>query len=657
MPENSSTPPTRRELRALQSQQDSSVTPERPADSFFARVEEPTQDRESALDASPSESHGSVPSGSKGRRRRRRALWITLSCLALVVVAAAALGWAGARVYAQAMDARSHLLAAMPYAQEFRTALLAGDTAGAETAAQAFEAEAARAASATSGRVWGILESVPLPPAENLRAVKIVAQAADELGAEVFLPASSISLAALTPQDGRIDLGQLETVGAVVAGADESVEALAARMEGIDHDALIPQVRQGVEQVADAVAELRPLLTSAADALTVLPPLLGADGPRNYLLMFLGNSELRAAGGGPGSFIQLRAENGAVSIVQQAAATEFRNAREEPIAPLDAESEALYSDILGRWITNLTGTADFSTSAELARAWWAEKSDDQIDGVMSVDPVALSYLLPATGPIALPTGEELTADNAVALLLNQVYYDYPTGVESNVFFDGAAAAIFTKILSGSPQPTTFLEGVVRSADEGRIHFWSANEEERAVLGASVLAGALPTTNDEASVVGVYFNDTTGSKMDYYVDATIDLVTDQCASTSVPTWTATIGFTNSITREQADVLPSYITGPYYRPGDIATDVIVYAPVGASIESVTVDGKEAKGVRATHLGRSAVRVSILSLPASTQNIIVSFRGAEGEPSDTYGVPQVRHTAMVRDVQVTIDAPGCG
>lgn len=663
MPENSSPPPSRRELRELQAQQNAQATPEQSdglAGLFGDRPSGGRDEQPAPADGNPprSRDHGGTRGRGRRPRRRRRALWITLSCLALLILAGAGLVWAGSRVYAQAMDARAHLLAAMPHAAEFRTALLAGDTAASEAAAHAFEAEAAQAASATGGRIWGVLESIPLPPAENLRAVKTVAEAAEEMGARVFVPASSIGLASLTPQDGRIDVAQLEAVGSIVGEADRSVAALAERVGAIDQSALLPQVKQGVGQIVDAITELQPLLTAASDTLEFLPGILGADEPRNYLLMFLGNAELRAGGGGPGSFIQVRAEDGALSIVRQAAATEFTSARAEPIAPLDAESEALYSDILGRWIANLTGTADFPTSAGLAQAWWAEKFDDQIDGVLSIDPVALSYLLPATGPISVPTGETLSSENAVSMLLNEVYFAYPKGVDSNAFFDGAAAAIFAQVLGGAPEPKAFLEGLLQSVDEGRIHFWSANEDERGAIGATALSGTLPTTNDDVTAVGVYFNDTTGSKMDYYVDASVKLTTDQCvASAAEPTWTTTISFTNGISRGDAESLPSYITGPYYRPGDIATDVILYAPVGASIESLTVDGVETAGTRATHLGRGAVRVSILSPPNSTQNIVATFRGAEGEPASGYGAPEVQHTAMVRETPVTLDAPGCG
>ena len=168
---------------------------------------------------------------------------------------------------------------------------------------------------------------------------------------------------------------------------------------------------------------------------------------------------------------------------------------------------------------------------------------------------------------------------------------------------------------------------------------------------------MPVDNTDATTIGVYFNDTTGSKMDYFVDAAVAVTTDQCTTGSAPQWTTTVTLTNSISREDAAELPRYITGPYYTPGDIATDFLVYSPVGARIESCTVNGQEYPAVaHGPHLGRDVIRVSIVTPPLSTSTLEVKMVGADGSVSSDYGPLEVRHTPMVRDTPVTIDAPGC-
>ena len=53
-------------------------------------------------------------------------------------------------------------------------------------------------------------------------------------------------------------------------------------------------------------------LDAGAQVATLLPPMLGADGPRTYLLVSLNSAELRSAGGIVGAFAVLHAEDGAV---------------------------------------------------------------------------------------------------------------------------------------------------------------------------------------------------------------------------------------------------------------------------------------------------------------------------------------------------------
>ncbi len=582
-------------------------------------------------------------------------MWAAVSVVLLLLIAAVI--WAGQRVYAQAQDARTHLTAAMPHAEEMQAALLASDSASAAAAAEAFMAEAAQAEAATSGRLWGFASSLPIPLTENLRAVRLVTQIASSLGEDVLSPASALDLNVLKPAQGRVDVAALQTLSSTVTDMEESIGSSLTSLEGIDRGALIDQVDGGVADVDSTLKRLQSVLEPAQSILSVLPNALGAAGPRNYLVMFQGNAEARASGGGPGSFILIQVADGALTIVKEAAATEFDIALPEPIMPLDAETAAVYSDTIGRWIANLTATPDFPTSAALAKAWWVDRFGDQIDGVISVDPVALSYLLVATGPLPLPTGETLSSENAVSLLLNGAYFAYPTGVESNIFFAGATSSVFAAMTQGAADPVAFVNAITRSADEGRIKVWTADPAAQALLGTSPAAGILPVENDEETTVGVYFNDTTGSKMDYYVDAAVSVATDQCSATAEPTWTTTATLQNSTTRENAEKLPLYITGPYYTPGDIATDFVVYAPVGATIESWTLDGNEYAATSHTmHLGRDVLRIAVVTPPSSTSTLAVSMKGAPGVDAEAYGPVSVRNSPMVRATPVTIDAPGC-
>ena len=116
---------------------------------------------------------------------------------------------------------------------------------------------------------------------------------------------------------------------------------------------------------------------------------------------------------------------------------------------------------------------------------WLRETGVDVSGVISLDPVSLSYLLEATGPVALPTGDVLTSENAVDLLLNGVYLRYADPRDQDAFFAAAAGSVFGALTSiEAPQlaaglPTPYL-GLWERINMGAGMLWIA------VLAATLL---------------------------------------------------------------------------------------------------------------------------------------------------------------------------
>ena len=102
---------------------------------------------------------------------------------------------------------------------------------------------------------------------------------------------------------------------------------------------------------------------------------------------------------------------------------------------------------------------DFTVGAPLAREMYRLNSGTTVDGVLTVDPVVLSYLLQATGPVSLPTGDTLTAENAVPLLLNEVYFRYEKPADQDAFFAGAAGAVFQALADGQGSASALVTAI------------------------------------------------------------------------------------------------------------------------------------------------------------------------------------------------------
>lgn len=596
------------------------------------------------------------------RSRRRNILWIVVSVVIVLLAAALVIG--GIAV-SKALTVRDSLTPAVPVASGLPSKVVAGDTAGAAADAASLKQLSEKAVAQTSGVDWRIAEWIPfLGP--NLSAIRTAAESIDEVADFAVDSLPNLDLAAFRPVDGAVDLSAVHRLEEIVSGGAATFAAINERIDATDRSALIPQVENALGTLDDAVSGVDETLGTLAPILEVLPAALGEGQSRTYLLMFQGNSELRASGGNPAALALVTATDGRIELTTQATSVQFGNARTESISPLDPETENIYSDIIGRWVPNMTATPDFPTTVAIMQAWWADEGLPPFDDVIATDPVALSYLLNATGPIPLATGETLTSENAASLLLNEVYFNYgeivpgvgADGTAQDLFFASAAAQIFSTLTTGVSNPMALLDGLRQASDEGRMKIWSSNEQIESMLTGTKLAGTLPASNDPQTVAGVFFNDTTGAKTDYYADAKVTSSTDQCTASGPPSFEQTITFANNITPEQAADLPYFITGPHYRPGDIATDVVVYAPVGATIESWNVEGAQSSTLMSegTHLGRSVVRISVVTPPQTAATITVSMKGAEGTTGADYGPYDVWTTPMVRETPVTIEAPGC-
>lgn len=261
----------------------------------------------------------------------------------------------------------------------------------------------------------------------------------------------------------------------------------------------------------------------------------------------------------------------------------------------------------------------------------------------------------ATGPVTMPNGDVLSADNVVAALLNEVYFRYSDFAAQDAYFAAAASAVFDRLTSVQ-QPRALVEQVVRAVDEGRILYVPNSPAEAEIIAGSRLTGKLPADNGETTMVGSYVNDVTEGKLDYYMDTAVSVSSDVCTVATDAAATFRVDTTLTSTLQPGDVagLAQYISpGNYFPRGVISTDLVVYGPVGASVVSATVDGTAVSPLAVAHLGRPAAKINVVNNPGTSHVVSVVFSGTAG---GTYGPVTAWHTPMVRPTPVTIDTPGC-
>lgn len=433
----------------------------------------------------------------------------------LLAFAVLALLWIGIR----GALAANHLLDARDGAAKLQQVAI-DDPAAAKDLVTDVAKDTAEARKLTSDPLWRAAETLPWV-GPQLSAVSTLSGSLDDLVAGAAQPLIEIlpelQPDKLMPESGRIDLAPLVESRAIIASANEAAQSAVNRAGTIDTMMLIGALREPAAQGVAQLSQVADLVDVVDNATALLPPVLGSEGSRDYLLVFQNNAEWRSLGGIAGTMALLHTENGSIELTEFRTSADFPNT-DKPVIELDPELEQIYETRVARYAQNATQVPDFEVAAEIAQQFWKRAGGGDVDGVLSLDPVALSYLLNATGPVDLPTGETLTADNAVKLLLNEVYFTLEDPKAQDAFFGEAADAIFGALSGGDVDPAALLQGLARAGEEHRLLLWSTRAAEQSILEGTTLEGALPETGREATRFGVYLNDGSASKLDYYMTA-------------------------------------------------------------------------------------------------------------------------------------------
>ncbi len=519
---------------------------------------------------------GKNPGMRHGRRRSRR-IWVPI-VVSVGALLLAAMAWMGVRGYL----AYTELSQLQPLAATLKDGLTAGNVQDSGPQVDALVRHAVSAQELTGDPLWGAAELIPyLGP--NLAAVRTISAAAADLATQVVEPLMTVSqttkLADLKPVNGHINTDALAAAQPQLAAAATVAAQVDGAVAAIDESQLLGPLATQVQSASDLLHTVSSGVTALSNAATLVPNMLGASGERNYVVIVQNNAELRATGGVPGALAMLHTDHGVVTLTRQSSTTAIQEFA-KPVISLPQGTINVFGPNPAKVLQDTTMTPDFSVTAQSVSAMWQKTYGLVPDGVLSLDPVTLSYLLAATGPVTLPTGEKLSAGDAAELLLHDVYINYPDPRTQDSFFAGTAEAVFAKIAKGGSNSNALLSALTRAGSENRVFIWSAQQTEQSLLAGSTLEGILP--QPRIGAFGVYLNDETAAKMDYYLTTQIQSGAVGCRADGKQTSVVSVTLTNGAPADAATSLPGYVTGAGIHgtpPGNIRTSIVVY---GASAE---------------------------------------------------------------------------
>jgi hypothetical protein len=365
----------------------------------------------------------------------------------------------------------------------------------------------------------------------------------------------------------------------------------------------------------------------------IAPAILASPRPLKYLVAIQNSAEARGTGGILGAYAIVEFYKGSIKVVKTGSNEPLYGTSLEKI-PVDVPQEFL--NLYGNnpaIIQNSNLSPHFPYGAEIWLGLWKKEFGEDLDGVIAVDPTALSYVLRSTGPITLADGEQITSENVVAETLKVAYKRYENDNKARKqhlvdIMDAVVTSLNSGIFSKIKMAQALRDGIVAN----RILVYSADQEVQAKLAKVRLGGFMSTEpNNEFRAV---IQNIDAGKLDYYLDRSVEIETQTCER--VRETQVRVRVTNTL--ESAEGLSAYVLTRADKgkpaalvPGSHRFKVFIYGPVGAKVVSVSRENRIANlGGASTERKRPVYVVDVDLAPGQSEELLANFSGGTGKIS---------------------------
>jgi Protein of unknown function (DUF4012) len=437
--------------------------------------------------------------GAVAERGRRRVPWRRLGVAGLVAVALVVLVGLYAAVrflpaFSNAQEARASLRDAISHATNVTNLDQAGLAAAAADVADAQQRFGQLDDLLKHDPLIGLLRNAPIF-GQQIRGADDLVAAGDDVvaAANELLTVGDQFLAA---RDGSGDplprlVALMQQAAPAVQQAQQKLTDAEQHVDAIP-DGLLAPIIDGRDELRDRLDRFLPALTAYSQADDYLPTLLGANGPRHYLVLAEDPAELRPTGGFMGTYGIVTIDNGAIT-------TDFHDIydldRKPGISYVEPPRD-LKGHLLGNYswqLADANWSPDYPTSAQEALTLYTHESgDSNIDGVMVLTTYAIDRLLTLTGPVTVPEyGVTVHAGNTLYVALANTRTSDTPGVNRKAFLDYLASDLMQAVRA---LPATKWQAALKVLDEIRTErqamVWLPDPQMQAHVVAAGWDGAL-----------------------------------------------------------------------------------------------------------------------------------------------------------------------
>lgn len=455
-------------------------------------------------------------------------------------------------------------------------------------------------------------------------------------------------------ENGRINIQAVKDMQPQVEQIQSDLNAAQAAIDEMPGN-ISPVLRQVSDKATEQIEGIQKGMRIYEMLRPDLPQLLGADSPQTYLVVFHNPAELYAGGGASLNAALLQFDNGKMEVVDKGAvSTHFFPGNPEvpwdPVAggPYYAESGA--TD--GFAWSNLH--QDFRVAGEDMMRSWVANGGQPVDGVISLDPVALAAAVEATGPIESELYGEITAENLVQKLFYEGYSeDWAAQAKRHEINQQLIEEMLTRMQDGGAA-LSIARAMFSTAPGQHIRIYLSDGREEKALREAEADGAQPAS--EPDRIAFYTQNQNASKVDIF--QTRELVHDVALNAD---GSASVTQTATVTNNAPDNATPLSQRIGYTTRWAFHWNIALLPKKAKNVEITANEGEVKVDDTVYTdtdGRKAVRIGRWIPPGESSVITLTYTlpaGTFGSDGNLEYRASVEHQLLINQATLTVNVQG--